>query len=366
MPRSYPRHFVTRPSGHYFQATPAMKRAGIFSEALGTEMTAAKARAEALNASWDQIRRGLEPVGKRPALPGTLSHLVEGLRRSREWSDKAPRTREELEYALAIIEPIFGSYALKQITPDACRDFYDALREKGSIHHAARVMKWLRYLFNSAMRYNKADSNPTLAVRIKHPKPRRTLWSEEQVLAVIAKASEVGRSCIALAVQIAYDTSLREGDILSLTWETFQPSADGNGMSLVLDQAKTGRAIAAPLTPETVAMIEVRRISEGTIPLATAPIIRGPHGRPYKKDNFTHRFRDICRAVGVPDDLQFRDLRRTVQTEVAEGSGTSAELASKTGHSIAHSQRILDTYTVTSERMARNAQAKRNKRRSKV
>ena len=366
MPRDYPRHFVIRPSGFYFQATPAMRRAGIFSEALGTEMTAAVARSRALNAAWDEIRRGLEPVVKRPALPGTLSHLLEELRPSREWSDKAPRTREELEYALGIIEPIFGAFALKQITPDTCRAFYDALREQGSIHRAARIMKWLRYLFNYAMRYQKADSNPTLAVRIKHPKPRRTLWSEEQVLAVIAKASEGGRPCIALAVQIAYDTSLREGDILSLTWDTFQPSADGSGMSLVLNQAKTDRAIAAPLTPETVTMIEARRISEGTIPLATAPIIRGPHGRPYKKDNFTHRFRDICRVAGVSDDLQFRDLRRTVQTEVAEGEGTSAEMASKTGHSIAHSQRILDTYTVTSERMARNAQAKRNKRRSKV
>ena len=366
MPREYPRHFVILPSGFYFQATPAMRRAGIFSEPLGTEMTAAKARADALNAAWDQIRCGLEPAGKRPALPGTLSHLVEELRPKTEWTDKAPRTREELEYSLAIIEPIFGTYALKQITPDACAAFYKALCEQGSIHRAARVMKWLRYLFNYAIRFKKTDFNPTLAVRIKHPKPRRFLWNEGQVLAVIAMAIEVGRPCIALAVQIAYDTSLREGDILSLTWDTFQPSADGHGMSLVLDQAKTGREQAAPLTPETVAMIEASRINEGTIPLATAPIIRGPHGRPYKKDNFTHRFRDICRAAGIPDDLQFRDIRRTVQTEVADGEGTSAEMASKTGHSIAHSQRILDTYTVTSENMARNAQAKRNKRRSKV
>ncbi len=366
MPRDWPRHFVIRPSGFYFQATPTMRRSGIVSEALGKEITAAVARAEALNAAWDEIRRGLEPAGKRPALPGTLSYLVEELRSSSEWSDKAPRTIEELEYTLAIIEPIFGAYSLKQITPDACRAFYDALRDQGSIHRAARVMKWMRYLFNYAMRFNRADSNPTLAVRIKHPKPRRTVWFEGQVLAFIAKAIEMGRSCIALAVQIAYDTSLREGDILSAPWNSYQPSADGKGMSLVLDQAKTGRAIAAPLAPETVAMIEALRSNAGVIPLATAPIIRGPHGRPYKKDNFTHRFRDICRAVGIPDDLQFRDLRRTVQTEVAEGEGTAAEMAAKTGHSIGHSARILDTYTVTSERMARNAQAKRNRRRAKV
>ncbi|MCZ6772747.1 MAG: tyrosine-type recombinase/integrase [Proteobacteria bacterium] len=366
MPRKYPRHFVTRPSGHYFQATPAMQRAGICSEPLGTEMVAAIARADALNASWDEIRRGLEPVAKRPALPGSLSHLIEELRRSREWSDKAPRTREEWEYALAIIVPIFGTYALKQITPDACRDFYDALRETGSIHRAARVMKWLRYLFNFAIRFDKTDINPTLAVRIKHPKPRQQIWREDQVLAAIAKAIEVGRPCMATAVAIAYDTSLRESDILSVPWTGFQTSTDGNGMSLFLDQGKTGVPISCPLAPETVAMIEPLRTSGGVIPLASAPIIRGPHGRPYKKDNFTHRFRDICQAAGIPDDLQFRDIRRTVVTEVAAGEGTSAEIASTTGHSIAHSQRILDTYTVTSEAMARNAKAKRNKRRPKV
>ena len=360
MPREWPRHFVIRPSGFYFQATPAMKRAGIFSEALGKEITAAVARSRSLNAAWDEIRRGLEPVGKRPALPGTLSHLLEQLRRSDEWSDKALKTIEELEYALGIIEPIFGAYSLKQITPDACRAFYGALREQGSIHRAARVMKWLRYLFNFAMRYQKADTNPTLAVRIKHPKAREALWSKDQIKAVIAKASEVGRPCIALAVQIAYATALREGDVLALTWGQF------DGERLVLTQAKTGKTISCPLAPETIEGIEAWRASASVIPLATAPIIRGPHGRPYKKDNFTHRFRDICRAVDVPDDLQFRDLRWTTATELAAAGATAAEIAAVTGHSITRSQRILDTYVRTGEDMARQAQAKRNKRRSKV
>ena len=360
MPRDWPRHFVIRPSGFYFQATAAMRRAGIFSEPLGKEITAAVARATALNAAWDEIRRGLEPVAKRPALPGTLSHLVEKLRRSTQWSDKAPRTREELEYALGIIEPIFGAYALKQITPDACEAFYDALRAQGSVHRAARVMKWLRYLFSYAMRFHKADTNPTLAVRIKHPEPREALWSVEQIKAVIARAGEVGRPCIALAVEIAYATALREGDVLGLTWGHF------DGGCLVLKQAKTGKPISCPLAPKTVAMIEAWRASSGVIPLATSPIIRGPHGRRYQKDNFTHRFRDICRAVGIPDNLQFRDLRRTTATELAAAGATAAEIAAVTGHSITRSQRILDTYVRTGEDMAREAQAKRNKREAKV
>ncbi len=73
--RKFPRHFVIKASGFYFQATPAMRKAGIFSESLGTDLTAAKARAKALNASWDAIRRGLEPTGPPPARPPVLSAI---------------------------------------------------------------------------------------------------------------------------------------------------------------------------------------------------------------------------------------------------------------------------------------------------
>ena len=82
--RKFPRHFVVKASGFYYQATPAMRAAGIASESLGTDMTAAKMRADTLNAAWGAIRRGEEPIGKTPALPGTFGHLVERLRASNE------------------------------------------------------------------------------------------------------------------------------------------------------------------------------------------------------------------------------------------------------------------------------------------
>ena len=247
---------------------------------------------------------------------------------------------------------------MKQITPTACGAFYDVLREQGSVHRAAKVLKWLRYVFNFGLRYQLVDSNPTMAVRIKHPKPRQAVWTKQQIEAVITKAQEEDRPCIALAVQIAYATALREADVLALTWGQFE------GDRLVLTQAKTGKDISCPLSSETVEMIQERR--QGMIPLAAAPIIRGPHGRAYMKDNFTHRFRDICRGAGVPDDLQFRDLRRTTATELAAAGATAAEIASVTGHSISKSQKILDTYVRGGEEIARNAQAKRNRKGSKV
>ncbi len=362
MGRIQVRHLVSKASGYYFQATPAMKRAGIFSEPLGADLEKAVAKAEALNAAWDEIRTGREQVAAPAPHIGTLAHLVHKLRASSEWKDKGPRTIEELDFALSVIVPVFGPSPLKAITAEHCSEFYDVLREQGSVHRAGKVMKWLRYLFNFGIRYHQTDFNPTMAVRIKHPKSRRQVWEEVDIRNVMDKAVEMGRPCIALGVQIAYDTSLRRGDILALTWEQF------DGESLWIKQGKTGKGQRVPLWPETVQMIEATRISSGAIPMKTAPIIRGPHGRPYLNHNFTHRFRDICRAAGIADDLQFLDIRRTASKERAEAGASEAELAASTGHSIERGSQILDTYNPRSYALAKSAQDKRlrNKKGTKV
>ena len=57
---------------------------------------------------------------------------------------------------------------------------------------------------------------------------------------------------------------------------------------------------------------------------------------------------------------------QSTATELAAAGGTAAEIASVTGHSISKSQKILDTYVRGGEEIARNAQAKRNRKGVKV
>ncbi len=123
-----------------------------------------------------------------------------------------------------------------------------------------------------------------------------------------------------------------------------------------------------PVWPETVQMIESARVSSGAIPMKTAPIIRGRHGRGYLRHHFSHRFRDICRAAGMSEGLQFRDIRRTASKERAEAGASEAELAAATGHNIEHGSRILDVYNPRSYALAKSAQDKRlrNKDSTKV
>jgi len=354
------RHLVRKPSGWYFQATPKMRAAGIRSEPLGRNTAEAVARTEQLNAAWDEIRRhvkefGYAPGAKAPALPGTVEHLVDTLRGSAEWSDKSARTIEEIEGEFKFILDVFGPSHVHAVTPQDSIDLYAVLRQKHGINKSFKTFKWLRYLFNFAIRvqYAGMTDNPARAVRLKRPPPRQQVWTPEWVEASVGLAWLWGWWGEALAIAICYDTSLRPGDVRTLRIDQY----DGESFSLV--QAKTGQAQRVPVWPETARLIE-RYLAALTVrPVASAVLIRTERGRTFSRNHLAKRIRAVMRGAGIPDTVQLRDLRRTASVERAEAGATAAELAAGTGHSIARGAQILDVYNPGSYHQASAAQAKR-------
>lgn len=352
------RHLVEKPSGYFFQATKAMREAGMSSEPLGTNKPSAIRRAEQLNDQWDEIRKGQSTVSNEP-VRGTISHLIWRLRKSAEWRDKNHRTTEEIEYALTVIEPLFGETHVRLVTAENCEDFYAGLREKGSVHKAGKIMKWLRYLFNYGIRtgYERMSFNPTYAVRIAKPAPRTQTWEESQVLDAITTATKQELHGVAVTIAIAYDTSLRPGDIRTLTWRQF------DGESLFVIQGKTNKPLRVPLWPETLAALRAYRKAVGVETLPSALIVRTPTGKAYTRHHLAKQVRTVLRKAGIPDEIQLRDLRRTASKERADSGATEYELASSTGHSIEQGAQILDTYNPRSYEAAKRAQSKRRRQR---
>jgi len=347
--------------GWYWQPSASARALGFRAESLGKDRLAAIARAEALNAAVDAERRGKEAPAAPVVAPGTVSHLIATLQASSHWRKKAERTVEEIEFAFSIIEPEFGATQAARVTAAHVETFYSVLLKEGSVHRAAKIMTWARYLWSFAIKqqYARLAYNPWLAVEIERPAPRVQVWEPAQITAVIKAARKAGRPCMAMATVVAYDTSLRLGDVLALKWSQY------DGESLWLTTQKTEHKQRVPLYPETIAALDKHRRSGGIVALDTAPIIRAPHGRAYVRMNFSQRFRDICRAAGLPDDLRFQDIRRTASKERAEGGASEVELAAATGHSIQGGSRILDTYNPRSYAQAQAAQAKRRQHKEK-
>lgn len=368
MARFKVRHLHQNASGFYFKTTPAMRQAGMVSEALGQDIGPAIERAEQLNALWDEIRAarraGQDAPGAAAPRRGSLDWVVAELQKSREWHDKAPRTREEIERALGVLQPVFGPSAMGAVTPDQAIRFYDRMLAAGSLHKAALVMKWWRYLYSYAMRRwpRVIAQNPTLAVKIRHPKARRQVWEAAQVRAAIRRAWRRKWYGVAAAIALAYDTGLRPSDLREVTGR--QLGAD----RVTLTPAKTAHLAGRdserpfPVWPETIALVERYKARLGLIIPADQPLLRSVSGRPFaSRHHLAKQIRIVCREAGIPDSLQLRDLRRTGNVEAAIGGASAPQLAARADHSIGRGQAILDTYTPASFAAAQAAQAARRK-----
>ncbi|WP_331254742.1 tyrosine-type recombinase/integrase [Methylobacterium currus] len=80
-------------------------------------------------------------------------------------------------------------------------------------------------------------------------------------------------------------------------------------------------------------------------------------GTPWAKRRFHEAWSETAAAAGITA-LHFHDLRGTAVTMLAEAGCTVPEIATITGHSQAHAQRILDRYLARTRTLAESAIAK--------
>lgn len=73
---------------------------------------------------------------------------------------------------------------------------------------------------------------------------------------------------------------------------------------------------------------------------------------------FRRAWRDAYGKSGLTEDLHFHDLRGTAVTMLDEAGRTVPEIATITGHSVAHVQEIIDRYLARTRELAESAIAK--------
>jgi integrase len=338
------RHFVERAGAFYYQATPAMRRGGIHSEALGADRHPAILRAEALNDEWDAIRKG----GKTKARAVTFDWLILKYEHSSGYAVLKPKTVLEVDQCTKIIGSILGGSSVRSLRRSRILEIHDQIFAQGSLPLANKVIRRLSVLLNFAVERQFRPDNPAQNLNLPKLPPRKQRWTTEQVRAVIDKALDMGLPGWARGIAIGYDTSQRLSDIVGALWSAY----DGEGIEF--KQAKTGVEMWVPLWSDTIEMLNQTNRTAVTI-------ITGERGRPINEPGyFGKRFRVICQAAGIPDELQFRDLRRTAATEVSAGGGNVASL---TGH--VEGSPMAKVYVIKTKDSARAAQAARKRVRNK-
>jgi integrase len=244
----------------------------------------------------------------------------------------------------------WGRLHISAITRRVVVDLVDSIESKSNRSHAVAA---LSAVIEIARYYGLKVDNPTHRLRLDRDKPRDQYW-------LPADEARFLETCATLAPEIAVPlrrtfflllyTAQRPVDVLAMPWP--------GGEWIKLRQEKTRALVDFPIHRNLRA--ELAGVARDGV------LIAGWKGSPlYRYQQFREAFRECCTLAQL-HHLQARDLRRTAVVRLAEAGAEVPEIAALTGHTIARTQQIIDTYYVRTRQMAQNAITKWERSEAKV
>jgi integrase len=179
--------------------------------------------------------------------------------------------------------------------------------------------------------------------RLYHSNRSDLIWLPEQIAKFMAVAPvELQRAMI-----LGLHTGQRQGDILHLTWTSY------DGTWIRLRQRKSRRdGVPGPLI-ELPCTATLRRMLDG-MTRDHALILTTKTGRPFKKRYFAGLWDDATKTAGI-EGLHFHDLRGTAVTMLSEAGANPQMIATITGHSLKTVTQILERYLARTRGLAEQA-----------
>jgi integrase len=308
-----------RPTSYYWIPTKKLQNAGFLPRRLPDVPAEAVARAEALNAELDRWYSGEAPAPSGPAA-GSLRALDDLFQRDDSFLTLRPRTQRDYLYSIKPALAWAGDEQARHLTLRATKAWYRAERDARGVSNARNAAAALRRLLSFGKEEGWITDNPALKLRIASPASRSRIWSLAERDALVAAAIDAGRPSMALAVMLGWCLGQRPADLRTLAWSAY------DGAAVQLRQEKTGTSVWLPALPE------LRALLDRTTRQSTQIVVSENTGRPYKESDFQHTFAQIRDGAGLPKDLQFRDLRRTLATALGAAGCTDDQIRSITGH----------------------------------
>jgi integrase len=284
----------------------------------------------------------------RPRDDEGLSAVFDAFLDSADFGSLAPRTQSDYRKIIAKIDAEFGEF-LKAMLPDRrARGEFLSWRDrlaKTSPRQADYAFTVLARVLSWAINRGLVEANPCEKPggRLYHGTRAEKIWTLDDETRFLAGA----RPDLRLGYLLGVWTGQRKGDVIGLPWSAY------DGAAIRLRQGKTGRQVVIPSGAPLKAELDA---TERRSPL----ILTDATGVPWKgrEGGYYEAWKDHSDKVGIRG-LTFADLRGTAVTRLAIAGCTEAEIASITGHSMAHVRTILDRhYLFRDPALARAAIAK--------
>ncbi len=264
-----------------------------------------------------------------------LNQIADEYYLSHDYKNLRQETKAHYEYCLnsALATPVegvvIGEVDCTKLSTKQAKLAYDLWCDRG-ISTANHIMSMARILYNYALRMEHCFVNPFTVVRKRATKPRKVVWSREDVTKLLDAAySDFSTRNIGLIAHMAYEWCQRVGDMRLLTWDAL----DFEQKRVIILQSKRDAQVELPIDDNLYDMLVQQERDFGFQPyVAPRPVsYRGVY-EPYTMYKLPLHARKLMDDAGLSKELRLSDLRRTGVTEMVDAEVGIGQIMSVTGH----------------------------------
>lgn len=271
-------------------------------------------------------------IPKKPTLGFVLQLYIN----SPKFARLKPRSQKDYERCCHTIlntkvgKAMLKNVHLEKITAGMLNTAYETWLATIGERQALYCKQVLSVAWRYAMSRDVMIHNPVASIQTITPKPRRVLWTRDQVKTFLGTAySKWEWRSIGLIVHMAYDWGQRVGDMRVLTWD----GLDLDQCRVDLTQSKRNADVHLPISNNLCSMLRKQKEDFG-FQKYVAPKINIDRGliRAYTETEIAPVINDIQVEANLPVELNAQDLRRTAVTEMMEAGVDAIGLMQVTGH----------------------------------
>jgi hypothetical protein len=273
-------------------------------------------------------------------------------------------SRLHYENMLDRIDDRYGRTKLEKITARTLLTWYEEWSAGGRVAYGQDFVRRLRTVvrFGAAMLEKPEASRIAMLLsmmRFKGGKPRTETLNADQVVAVRAKAHEIGLHSLALEQAFQFELTLRQKDVIG----EFLPLSEPIDSDVVVGDQKWARGLRweeidddfvlrhttskklkdievdiklSPMVVEELARlagVTVRSLRRRMLPASGPVIIFEGTTRPWRSSWFRRTWRRVADVAGVPKNVHNMDTRAGAITEAINAGADMDEVRQTATHS---------------------------------
>lgn len=269
--------------------------------------------ARSIEVQWDKGSFTNQSLAERT----TFKELIE--RYMAEVTPTLRGAKPDLIRLAAISRKPITKLNLLALTPQRISEYRDQRLKEVAPATVIRELAYFSSIINHARReWDINISNPVLMVKKPSgPQGRSRTLDGAELEKLLEQLKPIGRKSIWMAplVQLAIETAMRRGELLSLRWEHM----DLAHRTAHIELTKNGEARTVPLSSKAVEiLLKLPRSIDGRVFPVTHEVVSQAFNRARKR-------------AGI-ENIRFHDLRRTAITRLAEKLPNVVELSAVSGH----------------------------------